>query len=171
MSPVHHTSPVEEVDVWNVLGVFWEQIWFGVHAVQDGVHRRPWDKEKRETVNSCRSRGHAFQFVEHRTNKSVGEADGLRGDGHPEAAAVRRDDGGLADEAVHRVDERRRVALVVLARHVGDVIRADGRSLPLQHGKRRGNDLPVAMVTPNVVPMQLYQAGAASIHVNKLDFF
>lgn len=70
-------------------------------------------------------------LTERHTDESVCEADGLGGNGHPETAPIRRDDGWLADEAVHWVDELSRVALVVLAGHVGDVIRADGSSLPL----------------------------------------
>lgn len=66
------------------------------------------------------------------TDESVCKADGLGGNGHPEAPPICRDDGGLTDEAIHRVDKLSQVALVVFAGHVGDVISADSSSFPLR---------------------------------------
>lgn len=73
-----------------------------------------------------------------RTHEGVRQADGLGGDGHPEAPPIRRDDGRLTGEAVHRVHQLSRVAPVVLAGHVGDVVRADGGSLPLEADTHTG---------------------------------
>lgn len=66
------------------------------------------------------------------TNEGVSEADGLRGNGHPEAPPISWDDGGLAEEAVHRVDELRQVTLLIFAGYVSDVIGADGNSSSLR---------------------------------------
>ncbi len=76
------------------------------------------------------------------TDKSVCEADGLGGNCHPEAPPICWDDGWLTDEAVHWVDKLSRVALVIPAGHVGDVICADRSSVPLQQDKQETWKLP-----------------------------
>lgn len=73
-----------------------------------------------------------LQVDVHLTKESVCKADGLGGNGRPESPPVCRYEGRLTDEAVDRVDKLGRVALVVFVGHVGDVICADGGSLPLQ---------------------------------------
>lgn len=37
---VAFSLPVEEVDVREVIELFWEQIGLSVHSVEDSVHRR-----------------------------------------------------------------------------------------------------------------------------------
>lgn len=69
------------------------------------------------------------------TDERFGQADGLRGNGHSEAPPIRWNDGRLTDEALHRVARRRGAALLVLAGHVGEVVRADGSSPPLRPPK------------------------------------
>lgn len=56
------------------------------------------------------------------TDKRVCEADGLGGNGHPEAPPICWYDGRLTDETLHGVDQLGRVALLVSAGHVGDVV-------------------------------------------------
>lgn len=78
-------------------------------------------------------------WSEGRTDEGVGQADGLGGDGSAEAPPIGRYDGRLADETIDRVDKLGGVvvALLVLAGHVGDVVRAHSGQLPLQEGGGR----------------------------------
>lgn len=69
------------------------------------------------------------------TNEGVSQADRLGGDGRAEAPPIRRDNGRLADEAVDKLG--RVVALLILAGHIGDVVRAHSGQLPLQEGGGR----------------------------------
>lgn len=91
----------------------------------------PKNKHIKVISTSWSSQNHAWPSTSGHTNESVCEADGLGGNGHPEAPPICWDDGRLTDEAIHRVDKLSQVALVIFVGHVGDVISADSSSFSL----------------------------------------
>lgn len=139
---MYHTAPVEEVDIRDVVWFFCEKIRIGIYVIEDSVSGRSWKKDKKivEQVVQCQTvKVLAWDLMKHftvLTNEGVSEADGLGGNGLPEAPPICWNDGWLADETVYGVDELSWVALDVFAGHVGDIVTADSSSLSLRRHRK-----------------------------------